>query len=251
MKLFLIHGWGYDGRVWDELQAELRALPIDSQRLDLPGYAGTPAAPAASVDALADYLLANIPEGSIVVAWSLGAMAALAAAAKAPQHFAKLVLIGTNATFVRRDGWPEALDPALLAGFRQALADDAGKLLTRFAALCNQGHDDGQTTPRALARRLSSQNDAPPSPAALADGLQALAEADLQPLLTAVRLPVLLLHGSNDPLMPIAAAERLAAQLADARLESFAGAAHAPFLAEPARCARLIHAFVRSDATTA
>jgi pimeloyl-[acyl-carrier protein] methyl ester esterase len=178
-------------------------------------------------------------------------MAALAAAAKAPQHFAKLVLIGASASFVRRDGWPEALDPALLAGFRQALADDAGKLLTRFAALCHQGHDDGQTPPRTLARRLSSQNDAPPSLAALADGLQALAEADLRPLLAAVRLPVLLLHGSNDPLMPLAAAERLAALLPNARLETFAGAAHAPFLSEPARCARLIHAFAGSDATTA
>lgn len=249
MKLVLLHGWGFDGRIWDELRTELSLLGRESQRLDLPGYGGTANAACRHIEQLADFLLAHTPRGSAIIGWSLGAMTALAAAAKAPQHFTQLILIGASASFVYRDGWADALEPALLDGFRTALANDSNKLLTRFAALCNQGHQDhgdGQLTARMLARRLANQHDLPPSPMALADGLQALVDTDLRPLLPSVRQPTLLLHGEHDRLMPMAAARQLAEHLPAARLEILAGAAHAPFLSAPAQCAALIHAFTQT-----
>ena len=65
--------------------------------------------------------------------------------------------------------------------------------------------------------------------------LDMLAQSDLRPLLHEVHQPVLLVHGAADPLMPLAAAERLLMKLPEARLEVFGGSAHAPFASHPER----------------
>ncbi len=54
----------------------------------------------------------------------------------------------------------------------------------------------------------------------------------------------LVIHGARDELVPVGAAEYLAAHLRDARLETLAGAAHAPFLSEPDRVAERIADFL-------
>jgi pimeloyl-[acyl-carrier protein] methyl ester esterase len=56
---------------------------------------------------------------------------------------------------------------------------------------------------------------------------------DLRPLAPLVSAPTLLVHGANDPLMPLAAAEALAALIPGARLAAFADCAHAPFISRP------------------
>ncbi len=249
MKLTLVHGWAYDGRVWDELRAALAERGHATQVIDLPGYAGTADATLTSIDDLAAYLLKASEPGSTLIAWSLGAMAALAAAAQVPGHFRQLILIGATASFVSRDGWPEGLPGEQLDGFRAALADNPGKLLTRFASLCNQGQQDSSVA-RSLSRRLAAQNDRPPSAVALSDGLRLLADSDLRPLLAQVATPCLLVHGEHDPLMPLAAARRLLQLLPAASLEVLSGAAHAPFLADPMATASLLDTWLQRDHST-
>ena len=77
----------------------------------------------------------------------------------------------------------------------------------------------------------------------LAKGLDWLRDADLRAAVPGIVTPALIVHGDCDPLMPVAAGEWLAAQLPEARLERFAGSAHAPFLADPAHFARALGDF--------
>ena len=74
-----------------------------------------------------------------------------------------------------------------------------------------------------------------------------LAETDQRPLVSRITQPVRLLHGSEDKLMPVAAAEWLAEHLPNATLLTFPDAAHAPFLHDPARCAAVISRFACSE----
>ncbi len=55
--------------------------------------------------------------------------------------------------------------------------------------------------------------------------------------------PALILHGERDTLVPLAACEYLQCALPHAAIEVFAGAAHAPFIAQPQRAARRIMEF--------
>ena len=54
-----------------------------------------------------------------------------------------------------------------------------------------------------------------------------------------------LLHGSEDKLMPVAAAEWLADTLPLGRMSVLEHTGHAPFVSRPTECATLIESFAR------
>lgn len=247
--LVLLHGWGGDARVWGELPHRLAPWgPVECR--DLPGYGATPddGAPhdEAGFSACAARIAATLPPGSTVCGWSLGALLALAAARAAPDRVGRLVLIGATPRFTAppTDSAPPGLPPETLAAFVAALAADPAATRARFVALMHQGDARARALIRALASALAEPH---PAPTALARGLAWLGTVDLRAAVAAIRQPTLLLHGAHDPLMPLAAAEWLAATLPAARLECVAGAAHAPFLSDPERAAAAIGAFL--DAT--
>ena len=62
-----------------------------------------------------------------------------------------------------------------------------------------------------------------------------LQATDLRADLPGIRQPALVLQGSEDRITAPPAAEFLAAQLPQARLDWIAGAAHAPFISDPDR----------------
>jgi len=241
--LALVHGWGLGAGVWNGI---VDVLANDSRVhvVSLPGYAGSPD-DRADFSATADALAAALPAGTCCCGWSLGGMLALAAAARHPRHFSRLVLVGSTARFLRDDGWPAAQPPELLDTFRHAIADDARTTLTRFVMLFNQGDTKARAVARALTPLLA---DGLPATATLLRGLGWLAEADLRDLLAGLTLPTLLLHGDQDPLMPFGAAEMLAARIPRARLERFAGCAHAPFISAPERFTDLLRSFCHEPA---
>jgi pimeloyl-[acyl-carrier protein] methyl ester esterase len=78
----------------------------------------------------------------------------------------------------------------------------------------------------------------------LATGLAWLRDIDLRLQAPLVKAPTLLIHGAADPLMPVGAAQALAALIPGARLEALADCAHAPFMSRPAEFAALLHAFL-------
>lgn len=245
MHFVFLHGWCFDQRVWQSTAAALQqAAPrnrnLHCHTLSLPGYGERQEALApANVAALAadlDQQLAALPldgEPFALIGWSLGALTALAWAAQyATPALHRLVLVSGTASFVRREAWPHGLPTEQLAGFQQQLAADPAALPGRFALLANQG----DSAARALSRQLRDcilPTDHPQAAHTLAAGLACLAEADLTAQLPDVTTPTLLLHGAHDPLMPLAAAQALAAALPYAELVVFPDAAHAPFLSQP------------------
>jgi pimeloyl-[acyl-carrier protein] methyl ester esterase len=234
--IVLLHGWGLSSKVWAPLQAELPAATA----LDLPGHGS--ALPAGdSLAAWADALVAQLPDGAVLVGWSLGAQLALHIAAQHPHKAARLVLIAATPRFVQAPDWPAALPAATLADFRADFDTTPDATQRRFTALQAMGDGRRRDVTAALNAALTP-TDAAHHPA-LATGLRLLADTDLRPRLADVRQPVRLLHGAEDRLMPVAAAEWLADALPDARLSVFKDCGHAPQLSRPADCATLIRAF--------
>lgn len=229
-NLTLVHGWGLGSGALHNL-AQALGEHFTVNRVDLPGYGDSPLVESQTLDIVADMLAATLPPRAMLCGWSLGAMVCLACAARHPRLVARLVLVGATASFAVREGWLEAMSEAQLDEFRAALKADSARQLKRFASLIHQG----AIQPREAQRYLGASATLAAGDVALAASLELLAQSDLRPLLDAVRQPVLLVHGDADPLMPLAAAERLMMFLPDARLDVFGGSAHAPFATDPAR----------------
>jgi pimeloyl-[acyl-carrier protein] methyl ester esterase len=184
-------------------------------RAFIPGWGASPA--------MWEPFGASVPPGPgvEVVGWSLGAMHALEAALEA--DVAGLVLVAGTPQFVRRGAWRIGWTPRILERMLDVLAVDPDRLLDDFeAAMWAPGEE-----PIAIPRETD--------PEALAAGLRYLDQASLLDRLGDVRCPVRLLHGGADRLIPVAAAETLAAALPHADLTVWAEAGHAPHLTQPDR----------------
>lgn len=220
--LYILPGWGL-GR--GPLQATAAAL--GATFVDLPGYGETPLE--ANFDQAAAAIAERLPEGSTLAGWSLGAMLALAVTARAPAKVGKLLLIAGTASFVQRKGWPDAMPPATLSEFATAIAADPLAMLPRFVGGFNRGDAQAKAVTAEILRLASPL----PPGNVLATGLGWLRDVDLRIDAPRVTAPTLLIHGAADPLMPLAAAQALAALIPGAGLSVLDDCAHAPFLSRP------------------
>ncbi len=214
------------------------ASALDGEIFDLPGYGAAPLIE--DFHAAAADIAARLKPGTSLCGWSLGAQLALAIAARAPDKVGKLALIAGTASFVQRDGWPHAMPPEMLAEFTSAVAADIEAMLPRFVG----GFNRGDARAKEVTREILDLADPRPPAATLATGLGWLRDVDLRALAPQVKAPTLLLHGAADPLMPLAAAEALAALIPGARVEALAGCAHAPFISCPADFVARMQAFL-------
>lgn len=243
-ELALIHGWGLDSQVWQPLLAAL-AQRFRVHLVDLPGY-GKASGDSADFTHTAQALIDALPHPVTLCGWSLGAMLALRAARLAPEQVTGLILVGATASFTQRADWPAAQAPEVVDSFAASVRLQRQQTLQRFIALLSQG----DSRARAISRTLAAGLRQGPTPDAetLSRGLNWLREVDLRPLLAAVTARSLLIHGENDSLNPLAAAQCLAKTLPNAKLEVFAAAGHAPFLNDPERFVHLLDDFHHAPA---
>jgi pimeloyl-[acyl-carrier protein] methyl ester esterase len=218
----LVPGWGFGASVFDELRA---VLP--------PAIVATAVACRAAVAAI-DQRAAAVRAGEGppfgICAWSLGATLAVDRALAHPGAVAALVLVGATPRFVAGDGWAPAMPVAEFDAFAAVAAASVPSAQSRLASLCAMGSADAP----ALARRLRRSFDrALPGEAAalfsdeMMQGLDCLRRADLRGRLSALDIPVALVHGERDALVPAAAAHALAAALPRARVLAVASDGHA------------------------
>ena len=211
---------------------------LQGQIFDLPGYGDAPLI--VDFAAAADDSAARLQPGATLCGWSLGAQLAMAVAVRHPEKVGKLLLVAGTASFVRRDGWPHAMPPEMLTEFAANVAADVEAMLPRFVG----GFNRGDARAKEVTRQLLELADPRPPATTLASGLAWLRDVDLRPLAPQVKAPTLLIHGAADPLMPLAAAEALAALIPGARLTAMAECAHAPFISRPADFLALVHTFL-------
>jgi len=110
-----VHGALNDHSVWTLLARWYAHHGYAVLAVDQPGHGRSDGPPLASVEALADWLVALLDAADVpsahLVGHSMGSLIALEAAARAPQRVASLVMVGTAI--------PMKVSPALLAAARE------------------------------------------------------------------------------------------------------------------------------------
>ncbi|WEM42407.1 pimeloyl-ACP methyl ester esterase BioH [Photobacterium sp. DA100] len=227
--LLLIHGWGMNGAVWQQVLPEL-TQHYRVHVVDLPGYGHSRHHPAVDVDEMANMLLAQAPEQAIWLGWSLGGLVATTAALQAPGRVQKLVTVASSPRFAAEKTW-RGIKPEVLDDFRRQLDLDFRATIERFMALQAMGSRTARQDIRQLKEAVLSRPE--PNPAALALGLDILARVDLRPELAAVSQPWLRLYGRLDGLVPAKVARDLDSLAPQSQQHVFAAASHAPFISHP------------------
>lgn len=158
---------------------------------------------------------------------SMGGMIAQHLAAAHPEHVTRLTLMMTSSG-ARRLPQPSVNVRAALIGQRAAAARDVetevGRLMRLFALIGSPAYPPDPTELRA---RLRESVQRAWRPDGVARQLVAIAaDGDRSPLLSRITAPTHIVHGADDPLVPVAAAHDLHAKIAGSTLEIIEGMGH-------------------------
>lgn len=202
----------------DELTRLGRVVLFDKRGTGLSDRTGVaaPQARAADLDAVLD---AAGSERAVLLGVSEGGPLAIAHAVGHPSRVAALVLVGSFARLPRgpdhAHGWPRSE----LARLRAYIRHDWGRGLT-LAALASR--PDSELA--AWAARAEASGASPGAALAL---LEMNVELDVRSLLPALRVPTLVLHALEDPVIPVDNGRELGAHIPGARYVELPGRDHA------------------------
>ncbi len=224
--LILLHGWGMNAAVFEPLCDELEKHKT-LYLVDLPGYGASPWSASMSLQEQLDLIADSIPAGALL-GWSMGGLYATELARQYPDRFYELTLVCCNPCFVRRDNWDYAVEESIFDAF----ADDLNKgwqyTVKRFLSLQVRGSENARLLIRQMMLLLESRGE--PNPEALHFGLNLLKNGDYRQLLGELNLPVKMILGERDLLVPQTLAKEIVHVNPQIQVESLASAAHAPFL---------------------
>ena len=153
-SLVLIHGWGFNGSVWNGLLPQLEQQ-FEITVIDLPGYRQRPLLEARTLSAMAQDVAQQAPDGAVWLGWSLGGQVALQAALEMPQKISRLMLVGTTPKFVQGRGWRAAVKQKILDDFGDALIRSRETTIGRFLTLQMLGVEGGRARIQELKRGLA------------------------------------------------------------------------------------------------
>jgi len=238
--LVLLHGWSMSSVVFAEVLEELSSI-FCLLAPDLRGHgASAPGAGYAVADFAADLdewlQRLGLPEINLL-GWSLGGQVALHWTPLLGERLRRLILVGTTPRFTVAADWEAGLPATQVRAMARDLKRDYLKTMGDFFAL----QFAGETLPRERYRQIvkfAVRAGRLPEPEVALAALETLRCEDQRHALGNVRVPVLLQHGALDRITLPAAADYLAAQLPDARLELLPGVGHAPYLSRPQEVCR-------------
>jgi 3-oxoadipate enol-lactonase len=235
-----LHSLGTDSRIWDGVARALRRSHL-VLRYDLRGHGLTDATPPPySIDGLVQDLSELLDErgvaSAVLCGISIGGQIALRLAARDPGRLAALVLCDTAASIGDEALW-NARIAAIESGGLSSIADSV--LARWFAPSFRETHPADYGGYRNLLLRTPAEG--------YVGVAAALRDADGAVLTSAarsVRVPTLVLCGTEDAATPPHAVRELAESIPGARYELVPGAGHLPPVEQPEAVARAIRSFL-------
>ncbi|MFV2032826.1 MAG: pimeloyl-ACP methyl ester esterase BioH [Gammaproteobacteria bacterium] len=234
--LILVHGWGMNASVFEPL-CEYLNQQYQIYRVDLPGYGGSHWNAALSFEDQAALIAAQAPRG-ILVGWSMGGLYATEMLRQNPGQFERLILISSNPCFVQRQDWPCAVKQSVFEDFARDMNKGWATTIRRFLSLQLLGNDNARQLIRDLMIQI--QNTGEPDVQALHFGLDLLKHLDARPILANCDIPIQMILGRRDALVPASLAKEIGKVNGRIQVESITTAAHAPFLSHTAQIASMI-----------
>jgi pimeloyl-[acyl-carrier protein] methyl ester esterase len=241
----LVHGWAMHSGIWRDF-AEQLAQYYQVTCVDLPAHGRSGKTEQFALKKVSDALVNALPENnSCWLGWSLGASIVLDIAHRYPERVNSLILLAGNPLFVGSENWA-GVKASVLDNFAASLTADCQATLLRFLSLQVNGLADGKTLLKKLKTAIM-ECDAPDQDS-LQGGLNILKHTDLRAVLAQLTIPVSVILGDKDTLVPVAVAQQLLQIQPTLDLNIINGAGHVPFLSHSQQLQTLIYRFMDNHA---
>jgi pimeloyl-[acyl-carrier protein] methyl ester esterase len=186
-------------------------------------------------------LVDAIPDTSCCwLGWSLGAEVVLEIAHRFSERVNSLVLIAGTPCFIKKGLWP-GMDGQVLDSFAESLKQDSQTTLLRFLSLQVKGLVDQKAALQELKALVFESLE--PDPQTLQEGLDILKQADLRAEFAGLKMPVAVILGQLDTLVPVAVAGKMQDLLPGIDLTVIDRAGHVPFLSHQQAVVKAVRHF--------
>jgi 3-oxoadipate enol-lactonase len=218
--LLFLHGVGGGRAAWDRQVPYFTARGHRALAWDQPGYGGAPLVEPYDLDQIAAALKRQIGnEPVVLVGHSMGGFVAQEAYARFPALIGGLALCFTSAAFGGAGSdFARQFVAARVAPLEQ------GKTMAEIAARLMPSMRGSRSDPAGLA--LAERIMAGIPPETYRKAVHLLTTFDRRAELAAIRVPTLLIAGSDDRVAPAAVMERMAQKVADAEYVLLEGCGH-------------------------
>lgn len=228
--LLLLHALPLDGRMWDDqgalLQSDFRVIVPD-----FPGF-GSSATPngSPSLDDWAGELIAALSgagvKEAVIAGGSMGGYVALAMLRASPQFVRGLALVNSRAAAdsdEQRAARLAAIERIKAEGFSFVIEGAPASALSKTSLA---------RRPAAVARVRAMA--AAATPAGIIAAQRAIgARPDSRAMLAQSGIPMAIIHGEDDPVVPVAEARELSASMPHATFTPIPEAGHLPSVEQP------------------
>jgi pimeloyl-ACP methyl ester carboxylesterase len=252
--LVLVHGLGTDSSAWNRV-APLLARHFRVIAVDLPGYAlDSPVHDVPHADELAaglDALLGRLEVASAVfVGHSFGGAVSLLTAHHHPSRCAGLALIAPGGFGVELNPVVPFLGTRAGARLLRALySPRASRTIERIAARVESNSESSRVRVSELMEtydRLRTEKAREQFAASVRESLALNADIDRAQIVINPRIPILVLWGREDRVLPPWQAKNVSTMLPWSTVRLLDGIGHTPHRSDPATVARELEAFAES-----
>ncbi len=239
--IVMLHGWAMHTGIWQGF-AERLAGQASVLCIDLPGHGFSDPVESFTLERVVDAVYQVLPEQPcVVLGWSLGGNIALRLAEKYPQRVKSLVLMASNPCFVGRGSWV-GVDECVLNAFAANMQKNGAATLLRFMSLQVQGMSDMKACLQKI--KMAMQACAMPTDKVLMGGLAILQTVDQRKSLQTINIPVQIILGDQDSLVPEVVAEQCVPLQSSVEIKIIKGAGHVPFMSHEQLVVALVQDFV-------
>lgn len=221
VDLYIIHGWTYTVKPWDETLALLKKAGINVKMLHVPGLTEK-SDKEYSIEDYVEWADSEIPDGAIALGHSNGGRILLNLCAKNPEKLKYLILLDSAGIY------ENTLKKKIVRGIAKI-----GKPLKRLPVVDKIFH------------RVTGSTDYSNAPNNMKATLANVLDSDRYLDITKVETPTLILWGKKDTVTPPKHATMIYERLPKAELKFYPEWTHAPYIADPEGLARALITFLR------
>jgi pimeloyl-ACP methyl ester carboxylesterase len=177
-----------------------------------------------------------------VVGYSMGGMISELIATEYADRVERLVLLSTH--FGGKDTVAPTAEASRIFDPQEFLSRRTAEAFMRFTmnVLTAPGFVD--RAPEALSLMVANVRAEPTSTAAFMSQMQAIIGSDRSEIIRNIRKPTLVIHGTDDQLIPVANGRMIAERIPGARLAILQDVGHMPMLECPEKLAELVLGFL-------
>jgi len=222
-SLILIAGWAHTAQAIDGLASALRAsfeVRVSTSCEIADEKSSNTSSYAKGLQSVVDKLDER-RNSCVVVGWSAGGLLALEAASENPDLVEGLVLIGATPKFCAEEGYPWGVAARNMRAMILEIRRDPKAVLDRFFQDVSWPAVEPESCRKEKVNAACHMGIE-----RLVDGLQYLQKTDLRDRLESLEIPILVIHGRKDRIVPWQAGAWLNHSLPDSRIIIHEGVGH-------------------------